>query len=110
MYRVHALGVPSADAVVRLAFLWLPSHNALTQIWRRVPPRRFDRYRPDVVDGPVGFNLNDHVHQAAGMVAAQSDCNIGEAFARMTLRADARGQTLEEFALDVLDRVVRFDS
>lgn len=43
------------------------------------------------------------------MVAAQSDCNIGEALARLTLRAEETGQTLEEVSLDVLDRIVRFD-
>lgn len=59
--------------------------------------------------GPTDFNLSDHIHQAAGMVAAQSDCNIGEALARLTLRAEETGQTLEEVSLDVLDRIVRFD-
>jgi hypothetical protein len=43
------------------------------------------------------------------MVATQAHCDIGEALGRMTIRADAASQTLEEMALDVLDRVICFD-
>ena len=49
------------------------------------------------------------VHQATGMVAAQADCDVSEAFNRLKIRAAALGQTLDELALDVLDRVVRFN-
>jgi hypothetical protein len=54
-------------------------------------------------------SLSKHVHQAMGMIAAQLDCDVDEALARMKIRADAMGQTLEHTALDVLDRVIRFD-
>ncbi len=54
--------------------------------------------------------LSLHVHQAAGMIAAQADCDVAEAFGRLTIRAAATGQTLEHTALDVLDGVIRFDS
>jgi AmiR/NasT family two-component response regulator len=49
------------------------------------------------------------VHQATGMIAAQADCDVAEAFARLRIRAAAKEQTLHEMALDVLDRVVRFN-
>lgn len=54
--------------------------------------------------------LSIHVHQATGMVAAQAGCDIQEAFNRLTIRAAAMGQSLDDIALDVLDRIVRFDS
>ena len=57
---------------------------------------------------PGNLPLGDHVHQAAGMVAAQLDCDVSEALGRLKIRADATGQTLEDMALDVLDGVVRF--
>jgi hypothetical protein len=50
-----------------------------------------------------------HISLATRMVAAQANCDIGEALGRMTIRADASSQTLEEMALDVLDRVICFD-
>lgn len=55
-----------------------------------------------------GGQLTVAVHQATGMVAAQADCDVTEAFERLTIRAAATGQTLHELALDVLDGVVRF--
>jgi hypothetical protein len=54
-------------------------------------------------------SLSKHVHQAMGMIAVQVDCDVDEALARLKIRADAMGQTLEHTALDVLDRVIRFD-
>ena len=56
-------------------------------------------------DDPLG----KHVRQAIGMIAAQANCDLEEALARLKIRADAMGQTLEHTALDVLDRVIRFD-
>lgn len=53
-------------------------------------------------------DFDDYVHQATGMVAAQLDCDIIEAFGRLRIRAVANGQTLEDTALDVLDGMVRF--
>jgi hypothetical protein len=43
------------------------------------------------------------------MIAEQLNCDITEALARLKIRAEAMGQTLDMMALDVLDRVVRFD-
>lgn len=43
------------------------------------------------------------------MVAVQADCEITEAINRLMIRAEASGQTLQQTALDVLDRVIRFD-
>ena len=50
-----------------------------------------------------------HVHQAAGMIAMQANCDVEEAFGRLAIRAAAMGQTVEDTALDVLDRLIRFD-
>jgi len=48
------------------------------------------------------------VHQATGMIAAQADCGVDEAFHRLNIRAAAMGQTLQDTALDVLDCRIRF--
>ncbi|MDP9333742.1 MAG: ANTAR domain-containing protein [Actinomycetota bacterium] len=57
---------------------------------------------------PANRQVGDHVHQATGMVAAQLDCDVTEALARLRIRADATGQTLKNIALDVLDGVTVF--
>jgi AmiR/NasT family two-component response regulator len=62
-----------------------------------------------VVGPPENWHLSNRVHQATGMIAAQVHCDTSEALARLKTRSAARGQTLDETALDVLDRVVRFD-
>ena len=49
-----------------------------------------------------------HVHKATGMIAAQVGCDVDEAFNRLQIRADATSQSLEDTALDVLDRITRF--
>ena len=54
-------------------------------------------------------SLSVAVHQATGMIAAQAGCDISEAFARLKIRAAATGRSIQEMALDVLDRVVVFD-
>jgi hypothetical protein len=54
-------------------------------------------------------SLGKHVRQAIEMIAAQINCDLEEALARLKIRAEAMGQTLEHTALDVLDRVIRFE-
>ncbi len=43
------------------------------------------------------------------MIAAQVGCGVEEALHRLIIRAEAMGETIEDTALDVLDRIVRFD-
>jgi hypothetical protein len=62
-----------------------------------------------MADWPPDELLTVAVHQATGMIAAQAGCDVSEAFARLTIRAAAVGQTRHEMALDVLDRVTRFN-
>ena len=54
-------------------------------------------------------NVSVAIYQATGMIAAQTGCDIDEAFARLTIRAAAGGQSQHDLALDVLDHVVRFN-
>jgi hypothetical protein len=61
-----------------------------------------------MADRPQDETLTVAIHQATGMIAAQAGCDVDEAFARLTIRAAATGQTRHEMALDVLDRVTRF--
>jgi hypothetical protein len=58
---------------------------------------------------PSEDHLSIHVHQATGMIAAQAHCDVDEALNRLLIRAAATGVSVEELALDVLDRRVRFD-
>ena len=62
-----------------------------------------------MADGSSDQPLSVAVHQATGMIAAQADCGVGEAFNRLRIRAAALGQTLDEMALDVLDGVIKFN-
>ena len=62
-----------------------------------------------MADGSSDQPLSVAVHQATGMIAAQADCDVGEAFNRLKIRAAALGQTLDEMALDVLDGVIKFN-
>jgi hypothetical protein len=62
-----------------------------------------------VVGPPENWSLSSRVHQATGMISAQVHCGTGEALDRLKIRSAARGQTLDETARDVLDRVIRFD-
>jgi hypothetical protein len=59
--------------------------------------------------GTPGEQSSAHVHQAAGMIAVQANCDVEEAFGRLAIRAKAMGQTVEDTALDVLDGLIRFD-
>ena len=61
-----------------------------------------------MVEGYPEHNYSVAIYQATGMIAAQVHCDVDEAFARLTIRAAASGQSQHEMALDVLDRVVRF--
>jgi RNA 2',3'-cyclic 3'-phosphodiesterase len=70
---------------------------------------RFGVRFPLMADRPPDEGLSIVVHQATGMIAAQAGCDVTEAFARLTIRAAAAGQTRHEMALDVLDRVTRFN-
>lgn len=59
--------------------------------------------------GTLGFQLSDaQVHQATGMVAAQLDVKVDEAFARLRARAFADQRSLAELAGDVVARRIRF--
>jgi hypothetical protein len=62
-----------------------------------------------MADAHSDWHLDDHVHQATGMIAEQLNCDVSEALARLKIRAASTGLTLDVMALDVLDHVVRFD-
>ena len=62
-----------------------------------------------MANGYPDGHLSDRVHQATGMISAQLNCEVDEAFNRLKIRAAAMDQTLDETALDVLNRVIRFD-
>ena len=60
--------------------------------------------------GDADDYLSVEIHQATGMIAAQANCDMIEAFARLQIRAAAVGQSLHHTALDVIDHIVRFDA
>ena len=53
--------------------------------------------------------FGDHLYQAAGMVSVQVGCTLDEAINRIIIRAAATGVTSEALALDIIDKVVRFE-
>jgi hypothetical protein len=48
-------------------------------------------------------------HQAAGMIAAQRDCTIDQAFAVLLRFARDCGETSEDVSRQVIGRTLRFD-
>lgn len=66
-----------------------------------------------VTDDDLGESLVLHspqVHQASGMISAQLDVPISEAFVRLRARAFTDQRPLAELAADVVARRLRFDS
>jgi AmiR/NasT family two-component response regulator len=61
----------------------------------------------DMNSGPE-FNPPAVVAQAQGMVSVQAECTLPEALALMRERAIIMGQTLDEIAVAVVDRTIRF--
>jgi hypothetical protein len=62
--------------------------------------------------GDLGDSLplhNPQLHQATGMISAQLDVPMEEAFARLRARAFAGQRPLAELAADVVYRRLRFD-
>ncbi|QRP46741.1 GAF and ANTAR domain-containing protein [Amycolatopsis sp. FDAARGOS 1241] len=59
---------------------------------------------------PVGLSLRStYVHQATGMVAAQLDVSLDDAFAALRAGAFAEQRPLSELAADVVARRFRFE-
>ena len=56
---------------------------------------------------PYYATVSDHVLQAVAVIRAKRDCDFTEALGRLRIRATAAGQTLDEIALDVIDRAHR---
>jgi hypothetical protein len=69
----------------------------------RLPVAKIDVADPDGV--PL---LTPQVHQATGMVAAQIDGEMADAFARLRAQAFADQRPLHEVAADVVARKLRF--
>lgn len=74
-----------------------------------------DRVGIAVLDAPHQYDDADGrtmstmvVHQAAGMVMAQLDSSIGEAMVRLRATAFAEGRTVNDLAVDVVNRRRRF--
>jgi len=60
--------------------------------------------------GAAEWYLSSRALQATGMVAEQCHCDLVEALNRMIIRAAALDVDIETLALDIIDRVVRFDA
>ncbi len=49
------------------------------------------------------------VQRATDIVAAQLECGVIDAYDALRARAVESGESLEHLALDIIDRIVRFD-
>lgn len=52
---------------------------------------------------------NAEIHQASGMVSVQLDIGVGEALGRLRARAFVEGRTVDEVAIEVVRRRIRFE-
>jgi len=53
---------------------------------------------------------SNRVHEAAGMVSAQIGCSVAEALDRLKQRADVTCERVEDVAVDVIHRIIRFEA
>ena len=60
-------------------------------------------------DPATNGHFNSRIHQATGMISVQAHCDLGEALAKMRIRAAGIGQSLEATAVGVIDGAIRFD-
>jgi hypothetical protein len=67
---------------------------------------------PDKLAGALSEGADFHyaVHQASGMVAAQLNASVRDAFVRLRAYAFGHDRPLTEVARDVVDRNLRFDA
>ena len=56
-----------------------------------------------------GSDLRAQVHQAAGMIARQLDLPVGDALVRLRAHAYAEGRSINDVALDVVERRLRLE-
>jgi AmiR/NasT family two-component response regulator len=63
-----------------------------------------------MIAGPQGEYFDIVIGAATNLIAAEIESDKREAFALLTMSAMATNQTLEETALDVLDKIIRFGS
>ncbi len=71
-----------------------------------------DLLSPVGVNGGLPWDIESHrveVYQATGMIMAQLNISVDDAFVRLRAHAFARGRRLSEVAADVIERRLRFD-
>jgi AmiR/NasT family two-component response regulator len=61
-----------------------------------------------VIDGPDS-RYGSAVHEAAGMVSVQADCELEQAYVLLSDRATVSHIPLDDIACAVIDRSIRFD-
>jgi hypothetical protein len=71
------------------------------------PPAAYGARRMAGTMSHGASNFSDRVHQATGMLSARLGCSLAEALDRLVERADLNGQSLDDIAADVVDRVKR---
>jgi hypothetical protein len=54
------------------------------------------------------LSRSDRVHQAVGMISVQAECSIDDALERLEKAAQMMSQTLEQIAVAVIERRMRF--
>lgn len=64
-------------------------------------------YPRPVNQGPIS-RYNIEIHQAAGMVSIQADCELEQSYALMSDRAKLGRVSLDDIALAVIDRSICF--
>jgi hypothetical protein len=101
LHRVVGGQLPTAQLAESLAFAELALRLLLDE-QAGLPAARGD---PVVNGWPL---LSPQVHQATGMISAQLEVGMDDAFARLRARAFAERRPLTELAADVVTRRLRF--
>jgi len=138
MYRWPALTLPAINAGVRALFGFPVRIGAIRlgalHLYRTRPgPLEDDQYSDSLVmadtlaqailsaqahsspghfavESPDGANFHFVVHQAAGMISVQLDISVTEAMIRLRARAIRTERSIDEVALDLVGRHLRFSA
>jgi len=92
-----------------------PSHlNQLRRVGAALTQEiltEFEHPDPDLASSPVlgQTDYHDEVHQATGMIMAQTGCSAADALAMLKARAFADGMTIGALAAKIVSREIRFD-
>jgi hypothetical protein len=101
LYAAHATSIPARVIASTVGLVQVTARQVLAQGLQRAESERERGWNP-------GQYSRREVHQAAGMVAAQSGTNPADALLLLQAASFSAGRSLQSVSADVLERVIGF--